>query len=83
MFKDIVELCPKLQSVALRFIHTFILSNAFYSFCEVIRLFDDFELGSRFRISNFVSVNLNQEKRNAIIGMLIEPFNRTRLLVTG
>ena len=83
LFKNVVELGPKFQPATLGFVQTLVLRNVFYRFDKVVWLFDDFELGSRFGVSDFIGVNLNQEKRNAIIRVLVEPFNGARMFVAG
>ena len=62
LFKNVVELGPKFQPATLGFVQTLVLRNVFYRFDKVVWLFDDFELGSRFGVSDFIGVNLNQEK---------------------
>ena len=83
LLNDVVELRPKFQPITLRFIHTFILRNTHYCFYKVVWLLDDFKLRSWLRITYSVSVNLNQEKRNAVIRMFVKPFNRACMLITS
>ena len=83
LFKNVVVLGPKFQPATLGFVQTLVLRNVFYRFDKVVWLLDDFELGSRFGVSDFIGVNLNQEKRNAIIRVLVEPFNGARMFVAG
>ena len=46
-------------------------SNSYNSFHKIIRLFNNFELWSRLRVSNLICVNLNQKECQIVICMLI------------